>query len=351
MKIQTRLRGSTRHARRAGYSLIELLITSALFAIVMLSAIGMIRSGKKFSYSALQATAVEDLAQQMLFRFTHEFANASVRQLPRAALDADVASGATAMLSVTSTLPFPPQGTLVIEPRTASEERVSYASFANEKQFIDITRGQQCTQPSDHDDGAPVEWSGLAIPSAEQNNPPASEFDGIALEDGTPVFFQGDGTGFSYRVPVDPAGGNNVMQGDDLHWGSIVPLSGPTESGWSAIYFQPKTEFDEATERHDLNGDGDQLDVFDIGQLRRVRWDTTDATREEDSGMGPSIIVQEQCNWGGDLDADGFDDPLFLWDPATRLLHVRLTLIGASNERPIVRVVETVMFLRNEPEL
>ena len=54
----------------------------------------------------------------------------------------------------------------------------------------------------------------------------------------------------------------------------------------------------------------------------------------------------------GDTDADGFADPIFLWDGETNLLHVRLFLLGSSSQNmPVVRKVESVMFFRNEPEL
>ena len=52
------------------------------------------------------------------------------------------------------------------------------------------------------------------------------------------------------------------------------------------------------------------------------------------------------------MDGDGFEDPIFLWDPATRELRVRLFILGMSvDEVPIVRRVEAAQFLRNEQEL
>jgi hypothetical protein len=196
-----------------------------------------------------------------------------------------------------------------------------------------------------------VIWAGLAEPIATQQNPNPGDFDGMALEAEGPLFFQGDGTGFSYRIPVDPTGGNNVLNGDDLNWGAIVPGVGPTLEGCMALYYLPSDTFDESVERYDVNGDGDQLDVFDIGQIRRASWDRTDPTRVEDIGMGPTAVLQERCNWGGDLDNDQFDDPIFLWDPATNQLHIRLFIVSTSRELPIVRGVESITFLRNEPEL
>ena len=90
-----------------------------------------------------------------------------------------------------------------------------------------------------------------------------------------------------------------------------------------------------------------------MGQIRRLSWDATDPTGQvDDVGLGPTVLLQEQCNWGGDLDGDGFDDPIFLWDKDTNQLHVRLFVLGwAMKQMPIVREVDSVMFLRNEPEL
>jgi hypothetical protein len=62
-------------------------------------------------------------------------------------------------------------------------------------------------------------------------------------------------------------------------------------------------------------------------------------------------VLQERCNRGGDLDGDGFDDPLFLWDPMARRLHVRIFVLGNGvEEMPLVRRVESVIYLRNDPE-
>ena len=99
----------------------------------------------------------------------------------------------------------------------------------------------------------------------------------------------------------------------------------------------------------DVNQDGDRVDVFDVGQLRRVNWDVTNPNLNDDVGLGPSAVLQERCNWGGDLDSDGSDDPLFLWNPDTNELHVRIFILGLTKSGlPIVRRVESVLYLRNE---
>ena len=68
-----------------------------------------------------------------------------------------------------------------------------------------------------------------------------------------------------------------------------------------------------------------------------------------DLGLGPTVVIQERCNRGSDLDADGFEDPIFVWDRGTRQVHVRLFVIGlALLDQPIVRRVQSTVFLRNE---
>jgi hypothetical protein len=192
-------------------------------------------------------------------------------------------------------------------------------------------------------------WAGLAEPIAEQFAPPAESFDGIALEEGVGVFFRGAGAGVSYRVPVDPAGGTDYLNGEDIQWGSVVG-GVPLLSGWSAIEYVPVTSFTEAETGDDVNNDGDTLDTFDVGQLRRRVWDTNaPGGPVDDLGLGPTAILQEQCNWGSDLDGDGFEDPMFLWNESARTLHIRLFLVGRSvKDIPIVRRVDSVIFLRNE---
>jgi hypothetical protein len=166
------------------------------------------------------------------------------------------------------------------------------------------------------------------------------------------VYFRGDGAGFAYRVPVDPSGGNDYLDGDELTFGAEVRGIGPTLSGRLALFYEPQTEYDESASGDDLNDDGDTDDVFDLGQIRRVAWLVTDPAQMQEGGLGPATVLQERCNWGGDLDSDGFADPLFLWNQDRNVLHVRLFVMGRSTkDAPVVRKVESVIFLRNEPEL
>lgn len=346
------LQGPALAGTRAGGLMLETLVAVGLFSVVLLSSLAMVESGRRFSNSTMQITTVEDLAQQMLFRMEHELASAA-GSAPKFALPGPLAASEATGLEASTTLGFPPRGTLLLDRGGAREERLSYSAIGSTTRFEGLTRGVQCTAASDHPgaDGVDQLWSGLAEPLADQEAPAPADYDGIALEEGRQVFFRGDGTGFSYRVPVDPSGGNNPLDGDALRFGAVVG-GVPTVDGWVALVFEGHEEYDEAATRDDLNADGDTADVFEIGQIRRLTWDARNPGPVEDLGLGPSSVVQERCNHGGDLDGDGFADPLFLWNAATNLLHVRLFLLGASRrDMPVVRKVESVLFLRNEPEL
>lgn len=332
--------------------LLETIVAVGLFSVVLATSMAMVESGRRFSNSTLQITSVEDLAQQMLFRMEHELASAAGAS-PKCSLPVSFGAGQTDELIVSSTLGFPPRGTLILDRGGDLEERVRYAAIGAADRFAILSRGSECTGVFEHSgaDGVDQLWSGLAEPLANQIDPQPTEYDGIALEDGVRVYFRGEGAGFSYRQPVDPSGGNNPLNGHELFWGADL-ASGPSVNGWAAIVFEPRDSYDEAVTGDDVNRDGDKVDVFDVGQLRRLRWDTTAPGTVEELGLGPSKVLQERCNYGGDLDGDGFADPMFLWDSDSNLLHVRLFLLGTSREdMPVVRKVESVMFLRNEPTL
>src|SRR5262245_46300443 len=180
-------------SRRSGGMLVETLIAVSLFTVVLLSSLAMVESGRRFSNSTMQITTVEDLAQQMLFRMEHELASAA-GCTPRFSLPGPLAAGETASMTVSSNVGFPPRGTLVLDRGTAREERIAYTDLAGTGQFTGLLRGQQCTNASDHpgDDGTDHLWAGLAEPLADQLAPSPDEYDGIALEEGQPVYFRGD---------------------------------------------------------------------------------------------------------------------------------------------------------------
>ncbi len=338
--------------QRAGLTLNELVFAAALFTLVLLTALSMFARDVDLGRSANGAAQAETRAQALLHKIGSELADA-VGATPVTVLVETLSGGEQGSAVVGSTAGFPASGRLLIDRGPGnSVERCDYAALGVDgASFGNLTRGVQCTAPNQHAAGAEVRWAALAeaLPAASQAAPPAGSFDGRAIVLGRTVAFSGDGTGFSFRVPVDPS--NSVppdyMLDGQVQWGARV-AGVPTTNGFASIEFVPRTTIDEALIGRDLNGDGDLLDVFDVGQLRRRTWDVSAPELGEDIGIGPTIVLQEQCAWGSDLDGDGFEDPIFLWDPERRELALRLFVINESvRGLPIVRRVEALFYLRN----
>lgn len=336
---------------RQGTTLIEFSIASSILALVVLATMQLVQRDADISQATLGIALAERQAQEMLRELESELAFAR-GELPRTTLSEMLSPSNSLNVRVNSTEGFPSQGVLIVDRGTASEERISYQRFgAGVPEFRFLDRGEQCTSAFTHAKDAGVMWAGLAQVLA----PGVEGFDGVALEPGGPAFFQGDGIGFSYRLPIavqapgdtpnylNPTG--QVVWGAELD-GAAIP------EGRIAIYFRPSLVVVEAELRQDLNRDGDLEDAYDVGQLRKRIWNAVDANQPaRDIGIGPRTVLQERCDWGGDLDADGFDDPLFLWDANSKRLHVRLFLVGQSLEdSPVVRRVESLIFLRNDPQ-
>lgn len=331
---------------RAGFTLVEALVAGCVLSLVLLSSYALLQNDATLSRSTLGISVAETRAQAMLHGLERELADARganpVAQLTQPVTDSDVTG-----LRADSTLGFPPRGSVLLDRANADVERIQYSSLTDTL-LGGLSRAAQCTSPNVHPAGCEVLWCGLAEPIELQTNPPAALWDGRAQVGNRTVFFRGDGTGFSYRVPTDPGGGNDFLDGSDLRWGATVRGT-PTLTGWIALEFVAKDEFDEVRTGEDLNHDGDRADVFDVGQIRRRTWNSAapdDAG--DDLALSPTVVIQERCRYGRDLDGDGFDDPLFLWDATRRELSIRVFVLGHSIEnQPVVRKVETTVFLRN----
>ena len=337
------------HETRSGFTLLEMLFAVTIFAGVLLMSYSLLTRQAEMSQASVTLSVAQTRAQTMLFRLEQELSHAR-GAAPVAASALALSSSTTGLLQVDSTKGFPPSGMLLIDRGTANVERLAYATLpADGQHFRNLTRGVQCTNPTNHAANAVVLWDGLAEVLALGSAPPASDWDGKALEASGTSYFRGDGSGFSYRLPTDPAGGNDYLAAGALQWGAAV---GGVQAidGWASIYFVPRRVVREADLGIDINHDGDKLDTFDVGQIVKRTWSTTNpGSAPIERPLSPTVMLQEQCHWGRDLDGDGFDDPMFLWDPATRCLHVRLFVLGeGSTSRASVRKVESLVFLRND---
>jgi len=341
-------------AMKRGTTILELVLSFGIMTTILLAIFGVIQRDTQLAHSTLGIAVAEMQAQQMLRKVESELANARGAN-PIASLTEIVSFDEQDLIQVDMTLGFPPNGVLLLDRGTDREERIAYSALtATQDRFTQLARGQRCSETNQHDTGASLIWAGLAEPIELQQNPDPQLWDGRAIEPTGPVFYRGDGSGFSYRVPVDPTESipPNYLDGDQLQWGHT--LNGlPSTDVWACLYYQPRFVYDESVTGDDVNNDGDTADVYDVGQIRRRIWDTTDPDNPPaDLGMGPTNVLQERCAWGSDLDGDGFEDPLFLWDRGSRQLSIRLFILGRTNaDLPIIREVQALVFLRNEPEI
>lgn len=338
----------TRFQSRTGLTLIEVLIATAIFSVLMVTATLNVNRDARALNSLARKTSLEVKADVMINRIESqlEFAQAGTVQ---AWLQADMSAGETQAISVDTNLGFPDRGTLLFEPGTAREERVSYDTFGLlPSTFATLDRGQRCAPATAHADGTLIRWADAAVVLEDQLNPPVAFYDGASQELLGQLFYRGDGTGFSFRVPTDPSGAMEFFDATgEVTWGATVEGQ-PILTGWSCLYFDQVAVISEATRGFDLNSDGDQTDTFDLGRIALRSWDTADPTAATEVGLCPPMILQEQCAWGSDLNNDGFQDPMFLWDPRSSRLRIRLFLLTSNQiERPEVRLIERAMFLRN----
>ncbi len=328
-------------------TLIELMIALVVLSLVMTSMLGSMQREAAVLSDMTNTTARERGAAEMLGRLESllEYAAGAT---PTAFLVNNMAIGETVEISVDSILGFPPFGFLQIEPGTAWEERVEYADMdpATNK-FTTLSRGARCFGTSFHGAGLPVLWAGLGLALDNQVAPPADQWDGQLDTDTGPVFFRGDATAFSFRIPTDPGGNGDYFDENGVKWGAAVE-GADTLEGWAALRFAPAFELREDEEGRDLNGDGDAVDVFDLGRIELVTWNAFAGGENSRVRLCPPIVMQERCNEGGDLDGDGFDDPMFVWFPLEGRLEVRFFLaLGHVNGRQLIRRISSTIHLRN----
>ena len=332
----------------AGFTLVENVFAVTLTSVVVLGCIVLFSRDVQVSRGTMSVQVAQNQAQTLVYAIEGELANARGER-PVSTLAQALGSGSGGVITLAASAGFPPGGLACIDRGTNHVERIAYATLESDGRTLnDLMRGVGCTQPASHAANSEVLWDGLAEVLTLGGSPPPELYDGRTLESGGPTYFRGTGAGFSYRLPTDPSGGHDYFQGGELQWGALVDQT-PTLDGWCALYFVPRDAFDEATSGVDLNHDGDTTDVFDIGGIHRARWSTSDpAGAPHDVQMGPNVVLQERCHWGADLDGDGFGDPIFLWDPGSGRLHIRLYVYGRNPEgRPAVRRVESMVFLRN----
>ena len=319
-------------------------ILSALMVFMTVHMQREARGMRELQALSYQERVVSDLMMKIEAQL--DFAQGEV---PTATLASSLPSGESFVVDVDSSGSFPDQGLLLLNAGNASEERIRYDDLDPDAgAFLTLERGAQGGAARSHAAGTQVLWAGTAAVLEEQAAPPANTFDGQSRELLADLFYRGDGSGLSYRVPVDPTGGTNYLTPTGVRWGAQVGAR-PTEDGRACIYFEPVAVIQELDRNVDFNRDGDLADTFDLGRIRQRAWDAVDgANASSDIPLCPPMILQERDAWGSDLDNDGFEDPMFLWTPRSGRLRIRLfALVGTINEAEVVKRYETVLHLRN----
>ena len=335
-------------AARTGLTLIELVIAAAVFATLLMIATFALQQ---------EATSLSTISRKTYLHLRADIIMETVKSElrfaqgvdARAWLAADLAAGVTVEMTLDTTRGLPDRGHLLVEAGTANEERIEYTGLTSAPPaLLNLSRGFMCGADAFHATGTQVLWAGQAAAIEDQANPPVDFYDGISMEPTGQVFYRGDGTGFAFRVPVDVDGDGTFFDAaGEVQWGADV--RGATRDGYSCFYYEAVGAIAESTRAVDLNGDGDMVDLFDLGRIRMRSWDaTTPGTDNIDVALGPPIVLQERCAWGGDLDGDGFQDPIFLWDPEGGRLRLRMFVMAAARKNvPQAHRVETTLFLRN----
>lgn len=130
------------------------------------------------------------------------------------------------------------------------------------------------------------------------------------------------GTRIRFMTPVDHDGDGSTYDATGaVTWGSTgAGVATLGEARW--LQYVVSASAMESTLQFDVNGDGDQLDAFDLGHLEElsndgsiVRWTAPE-------------ILQKADDPGGDIDEDGVLDPLFSIIDSGRSRLARIRVFG-----------------------
>ncbi|MEM1451798.1 MAG: type II secretion system protein [Planctomycetota bacterium] len=339
---------SAARAARAGFTLIEMMMALTVVTIILIATAASLQREADSVSDLQRITYAERLIQELFGKIEQrlEFGRGFV---PETTLNASLGSANTASALLADIAGFPNTGMMVIDAGTALEERVAYDDLdIAGNAVITLQRAQRGTSGYTHPATSIVLWEGTAQPIEDQVAPPAGTFDGTTDDLRGNIFYRGDGVGFSYQVPVDPARTGSFVTATGVRWGARVGGQ-DVEDGAAALVYVPVGQVTETEQDFDINNDGDLLDTFDLGRIVERAWDGNDtANGTSRTDLIAPIILQEADDYGSDLDGDGLEDPMFLWTPESGRLRLRLfALVGDLSGREVIRRFETVLYLRN----
>ena len=312
--------------RQAGISSVQVLVSAAIFATVLMASVSYSmtlsnRFGKLRSAAASQSVATGVLAG--IERALYQVEPA----VPDGFLLADLNPG-DATLTLDQVNGLPPRGALVVRGASGTE-RVTYDQVDLVASVWTLSLTSSAT--STHLAGSQVRLASLGTFDASVTALDTGHF-GQTMELTGVREFLGDGSAVVFRSRLQDGTYGAVIDG--------VPVTG----AWQMLAFESAGTTVEADVGRDLNFDGDQVDTFDTGRLRRFTWPPHGTLVGADSlAVSPTVVVQERGVWGGDLDGDGGDDPLFSFDPTTGVLRITLfTVVGSGPATRLGAIRSTV---------
>ncbi len=156
------------------------------------------------------------------------------------------------------------------------------------------------------------------------------------------------------KQPADWMGGGDLT--NEIEAGNIFGVRAPwgDESGYVEYRFvahpdAARATVSEVTLDYDINGDGDKDTVFVRGLLVR-EWNGTSRAPVARNLLWDVLQVETSPgNYGGDIDGDGTDDPIFHMAAGSKRLTMSVWLYGRDGRRHIIHNARTSVALRNQP--
>ena len=224
--------------RKAGFTLIEVTIAMAIVSVILLATTAALQKEAE-NASDMQRLSYSERLIQDLFTKIEQRLDFSQGMNSETTLSSGLSTAGTSSVVLADSLGFPFQGFATIEPGTGTEEVIEFTAIDPDNEALEsLKRGQRGTPAVSHPSGSQIIWEGYSYPIEDQTAPTAGTFDGQTNDLRGPLFFRGDGVGFCYRKPIDPAGTGSFIGPTGIRWGATVG-GADTEDGCAALVFRP----------------------------------------------------------------------------------------------------------------
>jgi prepilin-type N-terminal cleavage/methylation domain-containing protein len=194
-------------------------------------------------------------------------------------------------------------------------------------------------------------WSALELPGTRALSQLTGDLTDAVVFEPQPV---GPGVGIdsSYiqvKHPADWMGGGDLT--NEIEAGSVFGVRAPwgDEQGWTEYAFSVEEKLSEG-EVGDINRDGDTNDTFVLGKITKM-WHGDDTGTERSQNFLHNVVQVETGTgtYGGDVDGDGDNDPIFSMADGSIVLSVSLWLYGRDNRgEPVLHNASSQVAMRNQ---